>query len=175
MKLWKYLKGLFSKTSVQDDLENEPNSTNGLEGLKDKLQGLVHSKLSKDVSISADLLIETMIDFYVKDKPDYPVDSEDDEDMLLFQYGTYDWDRTGAKFELDITRQLADPNDEEFYQICFTLFYRPDDIGQLEAFNSWSIDAPTLEDWKQVIKSSEGYGRAILYKPLDYRIELTKT
>jgi hypothetical protein len=49
--------------------------------------------------------VEQMLAFFRDIKP--VGCEEEDGDMLLFQYGTYDWGR-GRWFELDITRQFLD-------------------------------------------------------------------
>lgn len=49
------------------------------------------------------------------------------------------------------------------------------DIGEIESFNLWSIDEPTIEEWTKVIMDTEGFKRATKVKTLDYNVELTKT
>jgi hypothetical protein len=50
-------------------------------------------------------------------------------DMLLFQWGTYDWGE-GAHFELDITRQVILPDEEDddaIWQLHMTYLFLPTD------------------------------------------------
>ncbi len=54
-----------------------------------------------------------MLAFYVEQRVERCRLSED-EDMLLFQWGTFDWQQgQGPQFEVDITRQIVFPDDEE--------------------------------------------------------------
>jgi hypothetical protein len=52
----------------------------------------------------------------------------EDGDMLLFQYGTYDWG-SGPRFDLDLTRQLVfaadDPDETEIWQLHLVYRYNP--------------------------------------------------
>src|SRR5678815_803153 len=52
---------------------------------------------------------------------------ESDGDMLLFQWGTYDWGK-GQHFELDITRQLVPGpgEDEDIWQLQLTFRFAPE-------------------------------------------------
>lgn len=84
-----------------------------------------------------------MFDFYESAKPvgcDGP-----DSDMLLFQWGTYDWG-TGRHFSLNITRQFIEENlqdDDAISQLSLTFRFEP--TGELEAIgegNRW-CDGPT--------------------------------
>jgi hypothetical protein len=63
-------------------------------------------------------------------------------DLLLAQYGTYDWG-DGEHFELDITRQLSFDDDHGEYshmtQLSCTFHFRPDDeLRALGANSLWS-------------------------------------
>ncbi|MBN8650372.1 MAG: hypothetical protein J0L67_03040 [Cytophagales bacterium] len=137
------------------------------------LEGIVNSNITDD-NITPGTALTSILDFYKNYKTDTGSENADD-DMLLFQYGTYDWDGSGGKFEFNLTRQIADPDDEEFYQVKLTLYYKATDIGEIESFNLWSIDKPTIDDWQKAIKDTEGFKRAIKARPFDYKVELTKT
>lgn len=52
-----------------------------------------------------------VLDFY-RERRAAGCDLESDGDMLLFQWGTHDWGE-GQHFEIDFTRQLLVPRDEE--------------------------------------------------------------
>src|SRR5688572_4832507 len=76
---------------------------------------------------------------------DYEIEGVDDTvpdyDMLLFQYGIYDWENTGeADFTIDFTRQfyIDDPDTDEFYQLRTTLHFEPADFGNIDGFSKWS-------------------------------------
>jgi hypothetical protein len=137
------------------------------------LEQIVKSHLTGDL-ITPETALTSILDFYENYKTDNGSTTSDD-DMLLFQYGTYDWGGKGGKFEFNLTRQIADPSNDEYYQVKLTLYYRMQDIGEIESFNMWSIDSPSINNWKETIVDTEGFKRASKAKPFDYKIELTKT
>lgn len=69
--------------------------------------------------------IERMIAFYREVRVD-DVDLEADGDMLLFQWGTYDWG-SGSGFEVDISRQLirGAGEDDDIWQLRLTYRFTP--------------------------------------------------
>ena len=100
----------------------------------------------------------------------------EEEDMLLFQYGNYDWQNgNGKEFSFDLTRQFEIPNEDEFLQLRLTLFYNFDQIGEIESFNSWSVDSENLDEWEQLIKNSEGYIKSKNQTPKRVEVELSET
>jgi hypothetical protein len=81
---------------------------------------------------------------------------ESDSDMLLFQWGTYDWGR-GPAFEVDFTRQFI-TNDEEIatWQLSLTFRFAPDDkaIACGEG-NRWCYAPADLEPFEQFVRDSQ--------------------
>jgi hypothetical protein len=69
--------------------------------------------------------IERMLAFYKEVRAD-DVDLDADGDMLLFQWGTYDWG-SGEMFEVDITRQLirGSGEDDDIWQLHLTYRFPP--------------------------------------------------
>ena len=82
--------------------------------------------------------VRAMLDFYRDVRAsDCAIDS--DGDMLLFQWGTYDWGE-GRNFELDITRQFigAAAEDEDVWQLHLTFrFASSEDLTALGSGNRW--------------------------------------
>jgi hypothetical protein len=82
--------------------------------------------------------IELMFAFYQSVSPDgcEPYDG----DMLLFQWGTYDWG-TGENFEIGITRQfveLAQKDDEAISQLSLVYRFEPtEELKSIPAGNRW--------------------------------------
>jgi hypothetical protein len=69
----------------------------------------------------------TMIDWYAEVRADDAAGIDDDGDMLLFQWGTYDWGE-GRSFEVGITRQLilaSAEDDDAIWQLSMTFRYTP--------------------------------------------------
>src|SRR5579871_4801619 len=65
-----------------------------------------------------------------------------DADMLLYQWGTYDWGR-GEFFELDITRQLIldDGEDVDIWQLRLTFKFKPTGVlRDFDSGNRWCRD-----------------------------------
>ena len=73
---------------------------------------------------------EALFDFYRDKRPGGPVfEHHEDADMLLFQWGTYDWG-TGEQFSLSLTRQIIrceNAEDEDFWQLSLTFEFEADD------------------------------------------------
>ena len=118
--------------------------------------------------------LDRFISFFRKYKIKAELEHEE-EDMLLYQYGTYDWTGKGGNYEFNLTRQFEIPNDDEFLQLSLTLFYKPETVGEIEADNSWSTDFNNLEDWIDHIKSTVGFKKVDGIKPEKIEIELEKT
>lgn len=72
--------------------------------------------------------IQSMLAFYREVRAD-DVNVESDGDMLLFQWGTYDWGR-GAMFEVDITRQLicGTGEDNDIWQLDLRYRFPPSEV-----------------------------------------------
>jgi hypothetical protein len=141
--------------------------------LTKKLSEIVKNKLT-DKDISADIAIDSITEFYLQHKTQN-ITNIPDNDMLLFQYGTYDPNGQGGIFELNFTRQIIDPDDDDFFQIGLTLYFRSEDIEEIESFNLWSIERLSINEWTKSVKDTDGFKRANYAKPYHYSIELNKT
>ncbi|MEZ4883160.1 MAG: hypothetical protein R3E32_00395 [Chitinophagales bacterium] len=117
-----------------------------------------------------DIFISFFQTFKVKKEVRY-----EDEDMLLFQYELFDWDGTGGDFELNLTRQLEIPNNDELLQIGVTLYFDPKSIGEIEEFNIWSMDCESIEAWKKVIEATDGFQKILGLKPLKVELNSNET
>ena len=85
---------------------------------------------------------------------------ESDGDMLLFQWGTYDWGN-GEHFELDITRQLVSGSgeDEDVWQLHLTFRFAPEATLRAQgAGNRWCHSPSELEDFAALVRASPAYG-----------------
>jgi len=93
------------------------------------------------------------------------------DDMLLFQYGTYNWGgKLGDHFKFDITRQLSKKNFDMF-QLSLALIFNPVTVRN---YNSWSIDFNSLEEWSNHIKTTDGYQLAKTLALKTYELTFTK-
>lgn len=85
---------------------------------------------------SSETFLAAAIDFY-RDVPVAGIVREEGADMLLFQYGTYDWGE-GPAFEVDVTRQFAHDSEGTLSQLQATLRFAPDPaLEVLGAFDVW--------------------------------------
>lgn len=88
---------------------------------------------------------------------------EEDGDMLLFQWGTYNW-RKGNFFEVDLTRQtmlaLDDPDDvsDSMRQLSTTLMFSPtSETQEIGEGNNWCSSPGSIEQFLEFIKSSAAF------------------
>lgn len=124
---------------------------------------------------NCDDAISNFLNFYEEFKTKQKLEHEE-EDMMLFQYGNYNWQNENKKeFGFDLTRQFKILNEDEFLQLSLILFYDSEQIGEIESFNCWSVDAKNLIEWEQLIKNSEGYLKSKNLKPKRFEITLNKT
>jgi len=82
-------------------------------------------------------------------------EAESDSDMLLFQWGTYDWGN-GEFFEVDITRQFIDPsNVDEMSQLHLTFRIPPtEDLRALGRSDFWCHSRDDLNLFKDRIRDT---------------------
>src|SRR4051812_48897554 len=133
---------------------------------------LTAASLSLD-TLTSNQATESMIQFYKQLRADECA-LESDADMLLFQWGVYDWG-AGAFFEYNITRQLiypetipadpALPDDEEgeeeiFGQLSLTLKYAPASaLRAITSGNRWCHDLVDLPTFTTFITDCEATKR----------------
>jgi hypothetical protein len=100
--------------------------------------------------------IDAMLDYYAEERFDGCV-LKTDGDMLLFQWGVYDWG-DGPAFEVDITRQLSDRNDEETEPQQLSLTFRFDPArypNGVKEGNGWCRTTRRLGDFRAFISRAE--------------------
>jgi hypothetical protein len=87
-----------------------------------------------------------------------------DGDMLLYQWGTYDWGQ-GRFFNLDLTRQFileGAEDDEGIFQLAFKFLYPPSSaLDALKDGNRWCHSPADLAEFERYVISSQAY-RAVL-------------
>ena len=103
------------------------------------------------------------------------LDRADDGDMLLFQYGTYDWG-DGPFFEVDFTRQFyqffADAEDHEIIQQSFTFYFDPERFRHIEPFDLWSNTVTSFSEFEAAIVNTQGYREALAHPPEKFEISI---
>ena len=117
--------------------------------------------------------LELIADFYRNVRAE-DVAQLPDQDMLLYQWGTYNWGQ-GAHFSLDLTRQLivGSGEDDHIWQLHLTFYFPPDQaLQQLGKGNRWCESVEALPEFVAFVRSSPAFraaaGRAHARPELEY-------
>jgi len=98
---------------------------------------------------------------------------EDDHDMLLFQWGTYDWGR-GRHFEFDITRQFISDRStdgDDIWQLHATFRFPPTaELDALGRGNRWCHSLAALPEFESFVLGSPVF--AVVAKRTDGVFEM---
>ena len=126
------------------------------------------NKLKNDNSVKN--IIKVFIENYLKESKKH--NREEDADMLLFQYGVYDWGN-GKNLEIDFVRQLV--KDEDIIQIHITLTIPFEEkFSTIESYEEWYNsfeNKKTLEEWKNEIETMQIFQQI---DSLKYNLEIWK-
>ena len=96
-----------------------------------------------------------------------------DGDMLLYQWGTYDWGDVEL-FEFDITRQLivGDGEDEDIFQLSLTFKFPPTgSLRQLGDGNRWCRSPEEIQEFRAFIYGSLAFRAVGQDAPTEVRLE----
>ena len=103
---------------------------------------------------------EAFFDFYRDRRPQGHVFEMEDADMLLFQWGTYDWG-SGEHFSFNLTRQLIvseDAEDEDIWQLGFTFEFEPDNaLMALGRGDRWCHSLSQLLEFREYVYRSAAF------------------
>ncbi len=117
--------------------------------------------------------VRLMLDFY-RDVRAQGVDLNDGGDMLLFQWGIYDFDRTGPTFQCDITRQFIEAgahDDEGMTQLSFTFHFQPSPVFEkIPEGNKWCSGLNELNEFEKFITNTEAFKSVSGARPLKVSI-----
>ena len=116
--------------------------------------------LSDDVSSRPDRLFSSALDLYEGVRIDGTA-LEEDGDMLLFQWGSYDWGQ-GRHFDLDLTRQAIPSGQEDppILQLHCTYRYDPGQFADIVAGNRWCSTPGGADEFRQFVLNSGALQRA---------------
>jgi len=127
-----------------------------------------------DKQLTAQLLVELSAKLYADIKVEGITDDRD-SDMLLFQYGVYDWgDENGRHFSFDITRQFMLPSTYEPYQLSFSLIFDPVPFEQIRAYDCWYPDYGDLDSFVAHIRATDGFKMAKSNAPKTYSVRFNQ-
>lgn len=97
-----------------------------------------------------------------------------DGDMLLFQWGTYDWGK-GRYFNLGLTRQFileGAGDDEGIFQLALTYLYVPSPaLETLQDGYRWCRSAADLAEFQRYVTGSEAY--RVARGQIAFKVQLT--
>lgn len=119
-------------------------------------------------SVAVETGVDTALAFY-RDVRFGPL-TVTNSDMLLFQWGTYDWGE-GEHFELDVTRQLIWPStseedDEEMWQLSLTFRFEPSaELRALGSGSKWCEQPSKLTDLRKYIAATQAFQGVSTRKP----------
>jgi hypothetical protein len=108
-------------------------------------------------SLTAAEGVGAMLVFYAEERAE-GCRLDEDGDMLLFQWGTYDFGRSGETFQLDITRQFILPRRDEPYQLSLTFhFPATPKLARLKSGSRWCESPDELEGFRKWVLASPAY------------------
>ena len=126
------------------------------------------NKLKTDNSVKN--IVKVFIENYLKKSKKY--NRQEGADMLLFQYGVYDWGN-GKNLEIDFVRQLV--KDEDIIQIHIALTIPFEEkFSTIESYEEWYNsfeNKKTLEEWKNEIETMQIFQQI---DSLKYNLEIWK-
>jgi hypothetical protein len=127
-------------------------------------------------SLDAAGAIDAMTSFYEAVQPT-GLDPEA-PDMLLFQWGTYDWG-DGLWFEFNVTRQVITPStpedaDDAIWQLGLTLRYPPTENAQTAASGEqwWDREDGPIAEFLTDVQSTPGWSYAAERRPTKVELSL---
>lgn len=142
-----------------------------LAAIEKEYQSALEQLLQTAPSLTADNVLELSIKLHSELKAKGISPNVHEDDMLLFQYGTYNWGgETGEHFSFDLTRQFSKKN-MDMFQLSLTLIFEP---LAVKSYNSWSMDFDTLDAWSKNIKTTEGYQLAKTVPLKSYKLTFSQ-
>ncbi len=128
-----------------------------LDNIKNKIES---SEAIQKHEVTA--FFQVVLDLYKNNRIAHTV-LEADGDMLLFQWGTYDWGN-GKYFNIDITRQIMedidDPDEQAgtIQQLSVSLLFVPDIQSEaIGSGNQWCNTPDKLDEFENYINNSKAY------------------
>jgi hypothetical protein len=101
-------------------------------------------------------------------------DPGDDEDMLLLDWGSYDWGE-GRAYEVDLSRQVVLPGRTDEAVVQLHVVYRFPNAGELAKVpqgNDWWGTPASVDEFAETLKSNPALVLAAGIEPLSVEIYL---
>ncbi|MFG6459168.1 hypothetical protein [Roseateles sp. BYS96W] len=119
----------------------------------------LESRKLRTASLRPHELVLAALDFFVSTRAT-GLDSEPGSDMLLYQWGVFDFGR-GEFFEFDLTRQFISDGhsgDEAFSQLRCTAYFSPTpELRAIPSANRWCKSRADAGEFKKFILGSRAY------------------
>lgn len=115
----------------------------------------------------------TMLRYYAEVRVN-DCDPGDDEDMLLLDWGSYDWG-DGRAYEVDLSRQVVLPGRSDEAVVQLHIVYRFSNIGELAKVpvgNDWWGAPASVDEFAEALKSNPALAPAANTEPLSVDIYL---
>lgn len=117
--------------------------------------------------------IRLMLDFYKQIRAEGCLIGEDG-DMLLYEWGTYDWGE-GPFFQCDITRQFIEvgsEGDDGMSQLSMRFYFQPsEEFESLKSGNHWRSSLAEVTDFESFIKANAAYRAVVTANPVKVSLE----
>jgi hypothetical protein len=100
-------------------------------------------------------VFDAMVAFYREERVS---DVDVKGDMLLFEWGTYNWGN-GRRFQIDVSRQLTmGPGDENQWQLRFTHCFDPSrELRALKQGNRWCETPASLPEFELYVRENPAH------------------
>lgn len=118
-------------------------------------------------------VFDTMLRFYAQVRVD-GCDPADDEDMLLVDWGSYDWGQ-GRAYEIDLSRQVVLPGRTDEAVVQLHVVYRFPNEGALAKIpvgNDWWGSPGSVDEFAEVLKGNVAVAATAGAEPLSVEIYL---
>ena len=97
-----------------------------------------------------------------------------DCDMLLFEYGNYDWTGEWEKFNISVKRQLFFENLDECGYYGLTIYFDKSLVGKINEFSKWCNKKINVDKWFSEIIDTIGVEKVKGKSALKIEVELEK-
>ena len=111
-------------------------------------------------------MVEVVIDFYRSQRAS-ELERGPETDMLLFQWGTYDWG-DGSIFSVDIVRQFTSRQlfaDPVLSQLYVTATFEPGEFSDLSSSHFWCYSVNEFAEFHERILATSAYRRTADLRP----------
>ena len=121
---------------------------------------LIRSRVGDISALDAAIALDLMLAWYQSDRADDALPLAEDGDMLLFQWGTYDWGQ-GPSLHYNFTRQFIlderEDEDEAIWQVSVVFHFPPrrGDVGDWSSGETWATRPSELESFRNFVEGCE--------------------